>query len=511
GLAAAIELAHLARAAGGEQRDAPHDVRIAVLEKAGALGEHCLSGAVVNPRALRELFPDVPEAELPLGAPVQREAVYYLTRSRAIRVPTPPTMRNHGNHVASLCELVRWMGDRAAEIGVDILTGFPAASLLVSGDRVVGVRTTPSGLERDGTPGPGYTPPVDVTARVVVLAEGTRGALAQKYVEWQGIRSYNPQIYALGVKELWETPKALDRVVHTLGWPLPRDAFGGSFLYPIEPNVLALGLVVGLDHHDQTLDVHELLQAMKQHPLFRGYLDGGELLEWGAKTIPEGGYLALPERRSGDGIVLVGDCAGFVDVPSLKGIHYAIQTGIFAARAVFDGLAADDVGYERLRAYDAAVNGSYVIDDLYRRRNMRAAFSGGFWTGALKAMLMTWTGGRLPGKPIRMPEDAAVPKRISGHVPGVAGGRLSITKADAVFRSGNATRDDVPRHLILPDRVPEPLARLYQHMCPAAVYESREGGLVTNPANCIDCKATDVLGPRWTPREGGSGPRYRRM
>jgi len=331
GLACAIELAHLA------QRDRT-DVNIGVLEKAEALGEHSLSGAVVNPRAFRELFPDVKDADFPFRGPVEKERVALLTARRAFTLPTPPTMHNAGNYVASLCEIVRWLGERATALGVNLFTGFPAASLLVDGRRVAGVRTTATGLDREGRRLSNYMAPNDLLAKVTALAEGTRGSLSQAWLDWQGVTSENPQIFALGVKEIWETKRPLDTIVHTLGWPVPTDAFGGSFMYPLEPKLVALGLVVGLDYRDAALDVHELLQRMKLHPLFRRHLEGGELVEWGAKTIPEGGYYAVPARRSGDGVVILGDSAGFVDVPSLKGIHYAVQSGMFAARAIYAGL-----------------------------------------------------------------------------------------------------------------------------------------------------------------------------
>ena len=510
GLAGAIELARLVQrdnAAGGGLGD----VRIGVLEKAAALGEHSLSGAVVNPRPFRELFPDLGDADFPFRAPVTKEAVYLLSAGHRFRMPTPPTMHNRGNYVASLCEVVRWLGARAEELGVNVFTGFPAAALLVDGDRVAGVRTAASGIARNGSPLPGYAAPNDIAARVTALAEGTRGMLAQAYLEWQRISSANPQIYALGVKEIWETKRPLDAVIHTLGWPVPSDAFGGSFVYPLEPNVLALGLVVGLDYRDRRLDVHTLLQRMKRHPLFRGYLEGGEMVEWGAKTIPEGGYYALPARRHGDGVVLLGDSAGLVDVPSLKGIHYAMQSGIFAARAIFQALKAGDATAVHLAAYDRMLDQSYVASDLYRTRNMRSAFKGGLVAGAFQAGLMTLTGGRFPGARIPMEADAAVPRHTGAAVDFVPDGRLTVSKVDAVFKSGNATRDTIPTHLVVGPVVPADVADFYAHLCPAGVYERVGDALGVNAPNCVDCKATDVLGPRWTPREGGSGPKYKRM
>jgi electron-transferring-flavoprotein dehydrogenase len=510
GLACAIELARLVRA-DGEAGGTLGDTQIAVLDKASALGEHNLSGAVVNPRAFRELFPDMTDADFPFRDPVGAEAVYLLTEKGQLRIPTPPPMHNAGNFTASISEICRWMGERAEEAGVNVFPGFPVDALLVEEQRVRGVRTTPTGLGRDGSAGPGSEPPTDLTARVTVLAEGTRGPLAQAYREWGGIGSANPQIFALGVKELWETREPLDRIVHTLGWPLPRDAFGGSFMYPLERNLVAIGLVVGLDYRDSTLDVHELLQRMKLHPLFRKYLEGGEMVEWGAKTIPEGGFHALPERLHGDGVVMIGDTAGFVDVPSLKGIHYAMQTGIYAARAIFEGLKRDDASAAALSAYDRMVAGSYVREDLHRSRNARLAFKHGFVVGGAMAGLMTLTGGRFPGGRIEMHADAEAPRVPGSHTPFVPDGKLTFSKVDAVFKSGNQTRDDIPSHLVVGDDVPEEVATLYAHLCPAGVYEVQDGRLVVNAPNCIDCKATDVIGPRWTPREGGSGPSYKRM
>ncbi len=506
GLAGAIELARLAR-----KDPSAGELNIGVLEKAGSLGEHSLSGAVVNPRALRELFPDLKDSDFPFRQPVNAEAVYLLSEGGSIRLPTPPTMQNHGYYTASLCEVVRWMGEQAESLGVNIFPGFPAASLLVEGRSVKGVRTTPSGLDREGNPTGNYQEPTDVTAKVTVLTEGTRGTLGQAWRQWQGIHSANPQIFALGVKEVWKVKQPLDRVIHTLGWPLPRDAFGGTFVYPLGNDMVALGLVVGLDYHEARLDPHVLLQRLKLHPLVRPVLEGGELLEWGAKTIPEGGYYALPDRRSGNGLLMAGDTVGFVDVPSLKGIHYAMQSGMYAARAAFEALKANDFSADRLRSYDLMVDKSYIVSDMYRTRNMRLAFKDGFYTGGIKAGLMTLTGGRFPGGKITMHEDADRERVDSAEPPFTADSQLTFSKVDAVFKSGNATRDTIPVHLIVGKEVSGEVADFYAHLCPAGVYERVGDELRVNAPNCVDCKATDVLGPRWTPREGGSGPKYRLM
>ncbi len=510
GLAGAIELARLAREA-AERGRGPATLEIGVLEKADRLGGHCLSGAVVNPVSLRELFPDVPLEEFPFRRKVARDRVYLLTERGRLRVPTPPPMRNHGFFVASLCEIVRWLGERAEALGVNVFTGFPADALLVEGRRVVGVRTAPSGLGRDGSPGPDYAPPTDLVAKVTVLAEGTRGSLAQAYLRWQGIGAPNEQTYALGVKEVWQTGRVPDAVIHTLGWPLPPDAFGGSFVYPMADDLVALGLVVGLDYASRDLDVHVLLQRLKTHPVLRDVLEGGRLLEWGAKTIPEGGYWSLPDRLHGDGLLVVGDAAGLVNVAALKGIHYAIQSGIFAARAIHEALVAGDVSSRTLCRYDAAVRGSFIGRDLWRTRNMRPAFKKGLYRGGIRAALMAVSGGALSGPRIPVASDAEEPRFEGGGGDFRPDGKLTFSKVDAVFHSGNRTRDAIPSHLLLGPDVPAGVAEFYRHMCPAGVYEIQGGRLVVNPPNCVDCKATDVLGPRWTPRERGSGPDYKLM
>jgi electron-transferring-flavoprotein dehydrogenase len=501
GLAAAIQLARLAP-----------DLAIGVLEKAAGLGEHSLSGAILNPVSLRALFPDLSDADFPFRQAIGAEAVYLLGAERSLRIPTPPTMKNHGNVAVSLSELVRWLGEQAEALGVNILPGFPVESLLVDGDRVVGVRTVASGLTRDGAPGEGYQEPTDLTAKAVILAEGTRGPLGQAWRQWQQVASANPQIFALGVKEVWQVTRPLDRVIHTLGWPLPRDVFGGSWCYPMGPDQISIGLVAGLDAADASLDVHESLQRLKLHPLFRDLLAGGTLLEWGAKTIPEGGWYAIPDRLVGDGLVQVGDTAGLVDVPSLKGIHYAIESGMLAAETVAAALAeGGDATTDRLMPYDRAVRASRIGRDLHRTRNMRLAFKDGFVTGGIKAAVMTLTGGAFPGGRIAMHQDAEAPRRATPVTPFVPDNVTTFSKVDAVFKSGNATRDDVPSHLIVGQDISRDVAEFYSRICPAGVYELDGDQLRVNAPNCVDCKATDVIGPRWLPREGGSGPRYRLM
>lgn len=512
GLAGAIELARLI-SEDNLTGEGIGKVEIGVLEKAAELGGHSLSGAVINPTCFLDLFPDLGLDDMPFRAPVSAESFHFLTQKHSVRIPLPPTMSNHGNYIASICEVVRWLGEKAEELGVNIFPGFPADGLLVQDGKIVGVRTTPSGLSPDRTPLEGvHVPAMDVTAQVTVLSEGTRGPLTQAFLDWQNISSANPQIYALGVKELWEVKKPLGKVIHTLGWPLPRDAFGGSFIYPMSDNVIALGLVVGLDYENANFDVHEALQHMKLHPMIEPYLREGELLEWGAKTIPEGGYHSIPNRLHGEGICLIGDAVGFVDVPSLKGIHYAMHSGILAARSIFEGLKAEDVSSEGLSSYTKAIKSSFIMKDLRSTRNVRLAFKDGFWMGGLKATLMSFSKGRAWGKKIHVLEDAAEDKIFKGrdNIEKNSGDH-TVTKIDAVYKSGNQTRDDIPKHLLVGGNVDADISRFYEAMCPAGVYEWDGQRLRVNSPNCVDCKASDVLGPRWKVREGGSGPSYRRM
>lgn len=507
GLSGAIELARLVKdfnSNGGNLGE----IEIGVLEKAETLGGHNLSGAVVNPVALRELFPDIALSELPLRKAVAGDDVYFLTEKSKIKLPTPPTMHNEGNYVASICEIVRFLGEKAEELGINVFTSFPADSLLTENNQVVGIRTTPAGLDRQGQASEDSLPATDVRAKVTVLTEGTRGTLTQAYLQWQKITSNQPQLFALGVKELWRVKNPPKNVTHTMGWPLSSDCFGGSFFYPMGDDMVSLGLVVGLDYREHNVDVHYLLQKLKTHPLIATHLEGGELVEWGAKTIPEGGYHAIPEKLSGDGILLAGDCVGLVNVPALKGIHYAMMSGIYAARAAFEALKKGSHTSHDLGSYEVAIRNSFIFKDLKKVRNMRQAFKDGFWGGSMKAALMTATGGLFPGDGDIVESDAEESKI---YRPNNRCEKVGISKVDAVYLSGNKTRDDIPQHLTVGEDISPEMAEFYEHLCPAGVYERKGDKLIVNAPNCIDCKATDVVGPRWRPREGGSGPNYQNM
>jgi electron-transferring-flavoprotein dehydrogenase len=516
GLACAIRLGQLLE-------DAPAvaerlgEVPVAVIEKGKQPGSHLLSGAVVNPRALQRLFAGRKRLdELPFYGPVEQETVYFLTSSRAVRIPTPPTMKNHGNRVASLSQLGRWLAEEAEQAGALVLPETAATKLLVDHGRVRGIRTGDKGRGRNGEELPNFEPGSDVVARITVLAEGTQGHLTGAAIERFALEGENPQVWALGVKEVWRVAEPLRRVIHTLGWPLRPGAkyreFGGSFIYPMGDDMLTLGMVVGLDYRDVELSVHDLLQELKTHRLVRRLLEGGERIAWGAKTIPEGGFLSLPRRLHAPGLLLAGDGPGFVNVPALKGIHYAIETGALAAEAAFAALQRGEAVGRRgaLASYDDAVRQSFVWRDLEQVRNMRQAFGRGFWLGGAMAGAMTASRGKFPpGDSGTEPDaDQALIRTDRARRYPAPDGKLTFDKLSSVFLSGNKTRDDAPSHIRVQTEVPYELAELWTRMCPAQVYEPKEGGVVVTASNCVQCGAITAKGGRLTPPEGGSGPEY---
>jgi electron-transferring-flavoprotein dehydrogenase len=520
GLACAIRLGQLLESA-PRIAERLGEVPIAVLEKGKQAGSHLVSGAVVNPRTLRRLFKGRKRLdEMPFYGPVEGEAVYVLTRRSAVRIPTPPTMKNDGNYVASLSRLARWLAEQAEESGAMILPETAAHKLLVSDGRVRGVRTGDKGRGRGGEELPNFEPGSDVVARVTVLAEGTQGHLTGVALDRFRLHGEQPQVWALGVKEVWRVAKQLDRVIHTMGWPLRGGAryreFGGSFIYPMGEDMLTVGMVVGLDYRDAELSVHDLLQELKTHPLVRKLLDGGERVGWGAKTIPEGGFLALPRRLHAPGLLIAGDGAGMVNVPALKGIHYAIESGSLAAEAAFAALQRGEAPGRRgaLAPYDEAIRQSFIWSDLRRVRNMRQAFGRGFVVGGMLAGAMTMSRGAFPPVTFRTEPDAEqelIRTDRAARYPN-PDGQLTFDKLSSVFLSGNKTRDDAPDHLRVQRKVPRELAEMWAQMCPAQVYEVGMGdGEVTvevTPSNCVQCGAITAKGGRLTPPEGGSGPEY---
>jgi electron-transferring-flavoprotein dehydrogenase len=520
GLACAIRLGQLLE----EHPDVAErlgEVPVAVLEKGKQPGAHEVSGAVVNPRSLRRLFGErVRTADMPFYGEVDRESVYFLKRSTAIRIPAPPTMRNHGNYVASLSQLTRWLAEQAEEAGATVLPETAADKLLVADGRVRGARTGDKGRGRTGEALANFEPGSDITARVTVLCEGTQGHLTGVAIDRFGLQGESPQVWALGVKEVWNVAKPLRRVIHTMGWPLRPNAkyreFGGSFIYPMGEDQVTLGMVVGLDYRDAELSVHDLLQELKTHPRVRRILRDGERIGWGAKTIPEGGFVAIPKRLHAPGLLLCGDGAGFVNVPALKGIHYAVESGRLAAEAAFGALQRGRTPWSpgALAEYDDAVRKSFIWSDLEKVRNMRQAFGRGFYLGGALAGAMTGSMGKFPPGNWKTEADVEQPLIRTGRARSYPApdGKLTFDKLSSVYLSGNKTRDDAPNHIRVRTNVPRELGEAWVRMCPAQVYEIAGGdGTVeveVTPSNCVQCGAITAKGGRLTPPEGGSGPEY---
>jgi electron-transferring-flavoprotein dehydrogenase len=522
GLACAIRLGQLLEEH-PDVRERLGDVPVALLEKGKQPGSHLLSGAVVNPRPLRELFKGrLTLQDVPTYGDVPGEAVYVMTRRSAFRIPPPPTMRNHGNVILSVSELGRFLAEQAEALGVAVLPETAATKLLAQHGRVVGVRTGDRGRGREGEPLPTFEPGSDIVAGVTVLAEGTQGLLTSAAVEHFGLEGANPQIWALGVKEVWRVPRPLDRIVHTMGWPLRALAgygeFGGSFIYPMGEDLVSIGFVAGLESRDVEFSVHDVLQELKTHRLVWKILRGGERVAWGAKTITEGGYWSLPRKLSAPGLLLVGEGAGLVNVPRLKGVHYAIESGRLAAEATFRALQRGEVPSRvgALDSYDESLRGSRMWKELHEVRNMRQAFDRGFFVGGALASAMTVTKGRMPNGRFPTEPNAEAPLIKTGRASRYPkpDGKYVFDKLSSVFASGNRTRDDQPNHIELATKVRRPVAEAWAWMCPAHVYEVGRDlgdGMVTvemTPSNCVQCGAITAKGGRLTPPEGGSGPEY---
>jgi electron-transferring-flavoprotein dehydrogenase len=516
GLACAIRLGQLVQES-PDLAERLGDVPVAVLEKGKQPGSHSLSGAVLNPRALRGLFGGSSAlSSMPNFGEVEGEGVYLMRPNVALRIPTPPTMKNHGNMVVSLSQLTRWLAERAEEAGATILPETAAEKLLVKDGRVVGVRTGDKGRGRSGEQLPNFEPGSDILARVTILCEGTQGHLTGIAIDEFGLQGDSPQVWALGVKEVWKVAHPLRKVVHTMGWPLRAAAeyreFGGSFIYPMGKDMVTVGMVVGLDYRDAELSVHDLLQELKTHRFVRRILEGGERIGWGAKTIPEGGFVALPKRLHAPGLLLCGDGAGMVNVPALKGIHYAVESGRLAAEAAAGALGPGRTPWTPgvLAAYDDAVRESFIWSDLQEVRNMRQAFGRGFYVGGALAGAMTASKGHFPPGTMSTERDAEHSIFRSGRARRYPkpDGKLVFDKLSSVYLSGNRTRDDAPNHLRVRTEVPPELALAWDRMCPAQVYAAEDGHVEVTPSNCVQCGAITAKGGRLTPPEGGSGPEY---
>jgi electron-transferring-flavoprotein dehydrogenase len=533
GLSAALRLAQLQKQRGGEP------LAVAVIEKARETGAHILSGAVLDPSTLRELIPDCESKGVPFAAAVHRDHVYYLTEQSKVAFPVvPPPLQNHGHFIISLNALVRWLSEQVEAEGVDLFTGFAGQEVLLDGTRVVGVRTGDRGVARDGTKKVTFEAGVDIRAKVTIFCDGVRGNLTKEIVRRLDLaRDREPELYAIGIKELWEVPR--DRlsegtVVHTLGYPLRHDEFGGGFIYAMPEGRLSVGFVTGLDYHDPLFDPHMAFNRFKQHPYVSRLLTGGTLVRYGAKALPEGGWNTIP-RSYMDGGLIAGDAGGYVNSMRLKGIHLAMRTGMLAAESAFDAIRAGDTSATGLKRYEALIDASPVRAELYPLRNVHQAFGYGLFAGlafaGLSLLTRGWWFANLHGRaghermktlawyygldvPTLRTSNATTVDRV-----------LTFDKLTNVHYSGTSHEEDQPSHLLVNTEVCSSICGPeYGHpclrFCPANVYEIvREPGhavrLQINASNCVHCKTCDIMDPyqviTWVPPEGGGGPQYNGM
>ena len=532
GLSAAIRLGQLQAQHGGEP------LSIAVLEKAREAGAHMLSGAVLDPSALRDLIPDFREKGAPLAVDVKRDRVYFLTSKSRIPFPIiPPPLRNHGNSIISLNQFVRWLAGQAEGHGIDFFTGFAGQEVLVDGQRVIGVRTGDRGIGRSGEHKPGFEPGVDIHARVTIFCDGVRGNLTKELLRrFQLGRGRQAEQFAVGLKELWEVPP--DRlepgtVMHTLGYPLRHDEFGGGFIYALREGRLSVGLVAGLDYRDPLFDPHMAFNRFKQHPFVAGLLDRGQMVRYGAKALPEGGWNTIPQPYM-DGALIAGDAGGFLNSMRLKGIHLAMRTGMLAAESAFEAIRAGDTSEASLARYQRKIDASPVKAELYPVRNVHQAFGYGLFAGLAFAGLSLATRGRwvedLHGhsghermETLRSYYGAS-PASLAASNATVVDRRLTFDKVTNVHFSGTAHDEDQPPHLLVHTEVCSSICGPeYGHpcmrFCPANVYEivQEPAGprLQINASNCVHCKTCDIMDPyaviTWVPPEGGGGPQYNGM
>jgi len=547
GLAGALHLANLIEKHNASAATPLPEVTIAVLEKAATVGAHGISGAVMDPRAIRELMPDYREQGCPIAAEVASDDVLFFTPGGQFRLPyVPPILDNHGNHILSLGNLVAWLAAKAEEKGVLVATEMPAASPLVENGRVVGVRTGDKGVGKSGEKKPNYQPGADCRAKATVLCEGPRGTLTKVLEQQLGLTAgRNPQVYATGVKEIWEMPAGRvqkGRVIHTMGWPLRNDTFGGAFIYGMDETHWAVGFVTGLDSPDPTSDPHGNLQRFKTHPYVRALLEGGKAVAYGAKAIPEGGFWAMP-KLSADGLLLCGDSGGFLNGARLKGIHLAMKSGMLAAETLFDCLVANDFSKERLFGYEKRFEASWAYAEMRSVRNFHQGFDGGLFAGMFNTGVSMFTGGRDWLLRDRAPAHAGHERmrRLRDAHPGGKpaaakfDGQLTSDKLADVYLSGTSHDEDQPVHLVVADtsvcatKCREEFGNPCQHFCPANVYEMvpdeskgapAEGGspalkLHINASNCVHCKTCDIADPyqiiTWVTPEGGGGPNYKNL
>jgi len=532
-LAGAIRLMQLAKAAGRE-------LEVLVIDKSGEIGSHGISGAVMDPKALNELIPDW-RADAPVESEVTSDQLWFLTENAKIKAPVnPPMLNNRGKYVASLQKMVKWLGAKAEEAGAQVFPAFPGQEVLWDGERAIGVRTGDKGLDKNGNPKPNYEAGADILAKIVVLGEGPRGTLAkQAEARLHLDDGREPQVYAAGIKELWHCPPGRVQpgsVIHTLGYPLPAETFGGGFVYGMQEDILDVGFVTGLDYLNPTTDPHNELQRFKQHPAIRALLQNATLVRYGAKAIPEGGLFAMPRMYS-DGLLVVGDSAGFLNGMRLKGIHLAMKSGMLAAETAFEALQAGDTGSARLSAIESRFKDSWAYKELFAARNFHQGFEGGLVAGMLNVSLGMITGGRGFGFKNKLRGKAGYERmEKAGYKPketprATIDNVLTFGKLTDVYNSGVSHEENQPCHLkvadlnICRDRCTVEYGNPCQYFCPAQVYEpffekkdgngEIEGRLQINFTNCVHCKTCDIMDPyqiiTWVPPQGGEGPVYTNM
>jgi electron-transferring-flavoprotein dehydrogenase len=549
GMACALRLSQLIDEHNVRHPEAPlSKENIYVLEKAREAGQHCLSGALLDPRSMKELLPGF-ESEAPIDAQVHKEAVYFLTRKSQFKLPiTPPPLRDHGNYVISINRFVKWLAGKVEEAGITIFTGFAGSELLYDGNRVSGVRTDDKGIDKQNQQKSNFEPGYDVKAKVVVLAEGPRGSLTKQLVQkFDLMKGRNPQTYGVGVKELWEVPSGrieAGEVIYTMGYPLTTKEYGGAWIYGSKgagsngsdsrDNIVSLGFVTGLDYRDPRLDPQHVLQTFKQHPFISRLLAGGKMIRYGAKSLPYGGWWSLPPL-AGDGWMIVGDSAGFLNSARLKGIHLAIKSGMLAAETAFEALAKEEYSIEMFAGYPGRVESSWIKDELWQVRNFHQGFKNGMGAGLFNSGLQIMLRGgpftRVPShegyenlKPLAdLPSDGGPEAPLLG--PAKGDGKLTFDKLTDLYHSGTKHEEDQPAHLVIHDtnicndRCVKEFGSPCQNFCPANVYEMVDDStaphgkrISLNSANCVHCKTCDIQDPyqiiTWVPPEGGGGPNY---
>ncbi len=532
GLACALHLSKLIaqhNAAGGEPELSAENIY--VLEKAREIGAHQLSGAVMDPRGLAELVPDW-EKSAPIESPVTDDAAFVLTSASAWKLPiTPPPLRNHGNYIVSLNKLVKWLGGLVEKSSVNLFTQFAGRDLIYEGRGIVGVITEDKGVDKEGKPKDNFTPGYELRAKVTVLAEGPRGSLTKEMVNKLKLDGLNPQVYGIGIKELWEVPAGRIKpgwVAHTLGWPLDSSMYGGGWLYGLPENRVSVGMVIGLEYHDPRFDPHEAFQKYKTHPFIKRVLAGGKLVRYGAKTVPYGGWYSMP-RQYVDGGLIIGDSASLLNSQRLKGIHIAIKSGMLAAETVFEALKTGDATAKTLSAFPRKIEQSWIKKELWAVRNFHQGFHHGLYAGLFNAAIQFVTGGRglvdpmhaRPGHEeyVKLSGSDPAPPRFNGD------GVLTFDRLTDVYHSGTRHEEDQPCHLLISNldvcatKCVTEYGNPCQYFCPAAVYEMvQEKGqtrLKINASNCVHCKTCDIADPyeiiTWVPPEGGGGPNYEGM